>query len=48
MAYTVLPEASDYMEKLGVTAYPKNFFVDREALFDVLRKDHSRSWIVKR
>jgi thiol-disulfide isomerase/thioredoxin len=31
-AYTVLPDAGDYMAKLGVTAYPKNFFVDREGI----------------
>jgi thiol-disulfide isomerase/thioredoxin len=31
-AYTVLPDAGNYMAKLGVTAYPKNFFVDREGI----------------
>lgn len=32
LAYTIIPNAGNYMTQLGVTAYPKNFFVDRSGI----------------
>ncbi|QKZ11286.1 TlpA disulfide reductase family protein [Spirosoma sp. KUDC1026] len=30
--YTLIPDAGQYLAQLGVTAYPKNFFVDRAGI----------------